>query len=102
MSEENDGVLDFWVTYSNGTIQTSYHNVGSVNYDFVCNVEGDYALHFANVGSSDDVLVSLNYDVGHNVVGIPQPLFEAIVVIVICVLAAAVFVLLGRPRQISV
>lgn len=96
VSQENDGVLDFWITYPNGTVQTSYHNVGNVNYDFICNVEGDYVLHFANVGSSYDVFVSMNYEVEHNVMGISQPLFEAIAIIVICVLAVAAFVLLGK------
>jgi len=96
VSQQNTGVLDFWVAYPNGTIKVAYRNVGSVNYDFVCDMEGDYTLHFANVGSSDDILVSVNYDVGHTIFGIPQTLFLTIAIVVICVLAVAVFVLVGK------
>jgi len=96
VSRENRGILDFWVTFPNGTIKISYGNVGGVRYDFVCEVAGEYTLHFANVGQSEDVLTSLNYDVGHYILGIPQTLFLMITIAVVCVFAIAVFVLTGK------
>ena len=96
VSQENNGILNFKLIYPNGTVKANYGNVGNVDYAFVCDVEGEYFLHFANVGSSEDVLVSLDYEVEHYILGMPQTLFLTMVIVAVCVLAVVVFVLMGK------
>jgi len=96
VNQENNGILDFKLTYPNGAVKVDYGNVGNVNYAFVCDVEGEYLLHFANVGSSEDVLVSLNYEIEHYIWGMPQTLFLTMIIAAVCVLAVVVFALMGK------
>lgn len=55
-------------------------------------------MHFSNSASSEDRLVSLDYEVQHYILGMPQMLFLTAVIVVVCVAAVAVFILMGKPR----
>jgi len=92
-----DNALYFYMTYPNGTVK-EFGKVGSVNYGFVCSVEGDYVLHFSNRASSEDKFVTLDYEVQHYIFGIPQMLFLTIIIVLVCVAAVATFILMGKPR----
>jgi len=94
----SSNTLDFRLTYPNGTVKVAFDNVGDISYGFVCDEEGEYAMHFSNVGSSEDKLVSLDYEVQHYIFGMPQMLFLTIIIVVVCVAAVAVFILMGKPR----
>jgi hypothetical protein len=90
--------LDFYVTCPNGTVKASFTNVGNVNYPFVCDQEGEYVLHFSNVASQEDKLVSLDYELEHYILGMPQMLFLTMIVVLVCVGMVAVFILMGKRR----
>ncbi|MGQ9531010.1 MAG: hypothetical protein ACUVQX_06310 [Candidatus Bathycorpusculaceae bacterium] len=91
------GIIHFYLEYPNGTVR-DFGNLGDFRYTFVCDVEGDYILHFSNVGSSGDKLVTLDYEVEHCIFGIPQMLFLTLMIVAVCVIAVASFVLLGKNR----
>jgi hypothetical protein len=93
----SDSSIHFSIAYPNGTSK-EFGKVGYFHYDFVCNAEGEYILHFSNTDSTEDKLVTLDYEVQHYIFGIPQMLFLAIIIVVICVAAVAVFILMGKPR----
>jgi hypothetical protein len=95
---ESGSLLDFWIAYPNGTIKASFENVGSLSYSFVCSEEGEYHLHFSNLNSSEDKLVSMDYEVQHYLFGIPQMLFQVVIIVVVCMAAVAVFVLMRKPH----
>ena len=95
---QTGNTLDFYVTYSNGTVKASFTNVGNVNYQFICDREGEYVLHFSNVASQEDRLVSLDYELEHYILGMPQMLFLTMVVVLVCVAMVAVFILMGKRR----
>ena len=95
---QSGNTLDFRLTYPNGTAKATFDNVGNVNYGFICDEEGEYAMHFSNVGSSEDKLVSLDYEVQHYIFGMPQMLFLTIIIVLVCVAAVAVFILIGKPH----
>lgn len=78
--------------------KAAFDNVGNINYGFVCDEEGKYLMHFSNVGSSEDKLVSLDYEIQHHVFGMPQMLFLTIIIVVVCVAAVAVFILMGNQH----
>jgi hypothetical protein len=90
------GSLHFYITYPNGTkkdFETSdFHD------SFICDKEGECVLRFSNVGSTEDKLVALDYEIEHYILGIPQMLFLVIIIVLICVAAVAVFILMGKPR----
>ena len=95
---QGGSTLDFRITCPNGTDKAVYIDVGNLDYRFVCDVEGEYTMHFSNAGSFEDMLVSLDYEVQHYIFGMPQMLFLTIIVVVVCVAAVAVFILMGKPR----
>ena len=95
---QTTNTIDFSITYPNGTLLSDFGNTGDVTYNFICTKEGDYILHFVNTDSTDDKLVTLNYEVDHYIFGMPQMLFLALVVVVVCVAAVAVFILMGKPH----
>lgn len=93
----SDSALYFYMTYPNGTTK-EFGNVGILNYAFVCDAEGEYVLHFVNTDSTEDKLVTLDYEIQHYIFGIPQMLFLVIIVVLVCVAAVAVFIFMGKPR----
>jgi len=95
---QSGNTLDFRLTYPNGTAKAAFDNVGNVNYGFICDWEGEYVMHFSNAGSSEDKLVSMDYEVQHYIFGMPQMLFLTMIIVVICVAAVAVFILMGKPH----
>lgn len=92
---QSGNTLEFQMVCPNGTV-IGFGTVGDMNYRFVCSDEGAYILRFSNAGSSEDKLVSLNYEVQHYVFGMPQMLFMTVVIMVVCVAAVAVFILMAK------
>ena len=66
--------------------------------EFITLTPAHLPLHFSNTFSSESKLVTLDYELEHYILGMPQMLFLALVVVAICVAALAVFILMGRPR----
>ena len=89
-------VLDFYITDSHGNVLETFGSTGNLNYAFVCSQEGEYRLHFSNVASVEDKLVSLDYEVQHYVFGMQQTLFLTLIVVGLCVAAIAVFILMSK------
>jgi hypothetical protein len=94
---QSDSSVHFYITYPNGT-EKDFGKVGDFHYSFVCDAEGEHVLHFSNTDSTEDKLVTLNYEIEHYIFGIPQMLFLVIIIVVVCVAAVAVFILMGKPR----
>ncbi len=90
--------LDFWITAPNQDIIVEFTKGANVDYRFVCDRAGDYTLHFSNRDGSEDKSVTLNYEIQHYIFGIPQMLFLAIIMAVVCVGAVATFTLMGKPH----
>ena len=91
------GKIESHLTCPNGTVE-SFDAVGELNYRFVCVDDGDYVLHFSNPDSSQSALVTLDYEIQHYILGMPQMLFLTLVIVVVCMAAVAVFILMGKPR----
>jgi hypothetical protein len=93
----SDSSLHFYITYPNGT-EEDFGKRGDFHDSFVCDTEGECVLHFSNIDSTEDKLVTLDYEVQHYIFGIPQMLFLTIIIVVVCVAAVAVFILMGKPH----
>jgi len=89
-------VMDFYITDPHGNVMETFGNTGNLNCAFVCSQEGEYRLHFSNVASTEDKLVSLDYEVQHYIFGMQQTLFLTLIVVGICVAAIAVFILMSK------
>lgn len=92
-----DKSLHFYMSCPNGTV-CDFGSLGSFQYSFVCGLDGDYVLHFSNVGSNETKHVTLEYEIDHYIFGVPQMLFLTIVIVVVCVCAVAAFILMGKSR----
>jgi hypothetical protein len=93
----SDNTLDFSIAYPNGTVK-EFGKIGDFHYSFVCDAEGEYILHFSNKDSTENKLVTLDYEIQHYIFGIPQMLFLTIIIAVVCVAAVATFILMGKPH----
>jgi hypothetical protein len=93
----SDNALYFSITYPNGTVK-DFGKRGDFHDSFVCDTDGECILHFSNTDSTEDKLVTLNYEIEHYIFGVPQMLFLTIVIVVVCVAAVATFILMGKPR----
>ena len=94
---KTSSTLAFYVVYSDGSVQ-NFGSVGSFSHEFVCDFEGSCELHFSNVDSVEDKLVTLDYEVQHYIFGVQQMLFLTIIIVLVCLAAVASFVLMGKPR----
>jgi emp24/gp25L/p24 family/GOLD len=91
-------VLDFYMIDTHGSVTESYSQTGNVNIDFVCSDAGNYTMHFSNTGSTEDKLVSLDYEIQHYIFGMPEMQFMTIIIAVLCLLMAGVFIAVGKRR----
>jgi len=89
-------MLNFYITGPDGNVFQNFGNVGSIDYSFVCQQGGNFTLHFSNAASTQDELVSLDYEVDYYIFGMSQMLFLALVAIGICMVALAVFILTSK------
>jgi len=90
--------LDFCITDPHEAVKVEYSNVGTVSYPLVCDEAGEYILHFSNAGTSEDKLVTLDYEISHYIFGIPQMLFLTTIIVLVSVAAVATFILMGKPH----
>ena len=98
LGDEGDSTIDFYIAYPNGTVMQAFGQTGNVNYPFVCDVEGRYTLNFSNTVSSHNKFVTLDYEIDHYILGMPQMFFLVMIIGVLCVAAVAVFILMGRQH----
>ena len=89
--------LNFYITDPNENTILRYDTVGQKSFSFSATTPGVYTLHFDNSHSSENKMVTLNYDIQHYILGIPQTLFFVLVIVIISVIGIAFFVLLGNP-----
>jgi len=90
--------IDFYITNPDEDRACQYDNTGHESFSFLTTKAGTYTLHFDNTQSTETKIITLNYDVEHYILGMPQEMFLVMVIAVICVLAIAVFILAGKPK----
>jgi hypothetical protein len=93
---EASNTVHSWIVSPNNVTLRDFGEVGQTSFSFVCDVEGEYTLHFVNNEQTAEKRVTLNYEIDHYIFGIPQMLFMALIIVLACVGGVAAFVLLGR------
>jgi hypothetical protein len=87
--------LQFYITFPNATVR-DFGEVGKTSFSFICDLEGEYMLHFVNNDQTENKLVTLNYEVQHYIFGMPQMFFMTLIIVVACVGGVFAFVILGK------
>jgi len=95
---QNEDTMNFSIKNPNGDVVVTFSNQGNVHHSFVCEEAGEYIFTFSNKYSSEDKFVTLDWEIQHYIFGIPQMLFMTMIIVMICLLAVAVFVMMGKPR----
>jgi hypothetical protein len=90
-------ILHFYLVFPNAT-EIDFGEVGAFSYDFICKAEGNYTMRFVNNDLTENKQVTLDYEVDHYILGMPQMLFLTIVIAVVCVIMVAMYVLLGKTH----
>ncbi len=89
--------LTFYVTDPYGDTMILHEKVGQKNFSFLAEISGNYVLHFDNSNSSESKLISLNYDVEHLIMGMPQEMFLVLVIVGVLIFAVAIFTMMSKP-----
>ena len=91
----NVSAMQFSISFPNGTLR-DFETSGDFSYSFICDVEGEYLLHFLNTNQEEDLQVYLNYEIQHYIFGIPQMLFMISLIAIISVVGVAIFIGLSQ------
>jgi hypothetical protein len=91
----NVSAMQFSISFPNATMR-DFEESGDFSYSFICDVEGEYVLHFVNTDQTEELRVTLDYEVQHYIFGIPQMLFMVLIVVLACIGGVVAYVLLGR------
>jgi hypothetical protein len=91
---ENANAMQFSIGFPNDTVK-DFGGSGDFSYSFICDVEGEYVLHFVNTDQTE-IHVTLDYEVQHYIFGMPQMLFMVILIAIISVVGVAVFIGLSQ------
>jgi hypothetical protein len=87
--------IHFSITFPNQTVR-DFGAIGDFHFSFICDEAGEYILNFMNDDSTENKLVTLNYEVDHYLFGMPQMLVMTIFIAVTCVGGVAVFIMLSK------
>lgn len=93
---DNSYSLISWIALPNSTI-IDLGNVDNYSTSFTSNAAGTCELHLSNTGSSDTIIVALNYQVDHYILGLPQMTFALIIIAVLVTIIIAGYVILSKP-----
>jgi hypothetical protein len=87
--------MHFSMTFPNATVK-DFGNSGDFLYRFTCDAEGEYELTFNNTEGADSVQLTLNYEIDHYILGIPQMLFMVILIAGVSLIGVAIFIGLSK------
>ena len=89
------GDFHFWMVFPNST-KRDYGETTQTTISFSSEVKGTCEMHFDNSNSSENQLVTLNYEIEHFIFGIPQIPFLLIVVtfFLLCIIAG--YIIMGK------
>ena len=89
--EGNFTAMQFSIRFPNGTMR-DFKTSGDFSYSFICDIEGEYLLHFVNGDQNEDLRLILDYEIQHYIFGIPQMLFMVILIAIISLVGVAIFI----------
>jgi len=84
-----------WIIFPNSTIM-QLGDIGQYSANFKSNAGGTYQLHFNNTSSSETVLVSLNYEVDHYILGMPEMIFVLAAIVVLLMFIVAGYIIMSK------
>ena len=95
ITDDNSNSMLSWIVFPNSTV-TSLGDVGQYSASFKSNVGGTCELHFNNTSTSETVLVSLNYEVDHYILGIPEMIFVLAVIAVLLMVFVSGYIIMSK------
>ena len=87
--------LRFLIAFPNSTI-TDFGKVDQYTTSFTSNIKGICELRFDNTNSTEPVLVSLNYEITHYILGMPEMIFVLATIAVLLVVIVAGYIIMGK------
>jgi 23S rRNA U2552 (ribose-2'-O)-methylase RlmE/FtsJ len=94
VSNDDTGV-DFSVIDPSNQTTIVHSNTKQKSFSFIAEMTGNYDLHFDNVVYSDYAkTVTLNYNVTHYIMGLPQEQFLLVVIAIVALIGVVIYVAL--------
>jgi hypothetical protein len=94
---DDSNSLLFWIVFPNSTV-TNLGNVDQFSASFRSSVGGTYELYFNNTSSSETILVALNYEVDHYILGIPEMIFVLAVIVVLLMTFVSAYIIMSKYK----
>jgi hypothetical protein len=94
----NASAMQFSISFPNASVR-DFSGSGDFSYSFICDAEGEYVMHFVNTDQTEELRVTLEYEVQHYIFGIPQMLFMTLIIVLACIGGVIAFVLMGRTYR---
>ncbi len=91
----NVRALQFSISFPNATVR-NFSGTGDFSYSFICDAEGEHVLHFDNTDQTEELRVTLDYEITHYILGMPQMLFMVLIIVLACIGGVVAFVMLGK------
>ncbi len=92
---DDSNSLLFWIVFPNSTV-TKLGDVDQYSASFRSNMGGTYELYFNNTSSSETILVALNYEVDHYILGIPEMIFVLLAIVVLLMAFVSVYIIMSK------
>jgi len=92
----SDNPIKFYVTDPNGSVIVRFDKASATDFGFTASRTGTHSLHFDNTLADSDKTVTINYEVQHYILGMPQEYFYMFVVVFIGLLGVIVFIALAH------
>ncbi|HUK84678.1 MAG TPA: hypothetical protein VLU95_02340 [Candidatus Acidoferrum sp.] len=86
---------NFSIVFPNSTV-LNLGEVSEYSTSFTSDTTGTCELHFDNTNSSDTSLISLNYDVEHYILGMPEMIFVLVAIAVLLMVVVTGYVVMGK------
>jgi hypothetical protein len=87
--------LRFSIVLPNSTV-INLGEIDQYSTSFTSDAKGTCELHFDNTNSSETALVSLNYEVEHYILGMPEMIFILVAIAVLLMVIVTGYIIMGK------
>jgi hypothetical protein len=87
--------LRFSIVFPNSTVN-DFGEINQFSTSFSSETAGICEMHFDNTNSSEAVLLSLNYEITHYILGMPEMIFLLAAITVLLVVIVGGYIIMGK------
>lgn len=91
-----EGAIDFWISDPQNMNVTTQSYIGHSEFSFTAETSGTFLFYMFNRSMESSVTVTLNYNVVHNIFGMPQEIFLLLLIVGVVLLLLVIWAILSK------